>query len=94
MVAAVGGVEVDAKNPTRYSVYLGSGGMGLPDRDYYTDTTEKGENIKAKYKEYLTFLMGEAGFANAARLCVVFGQVTGTTPTDYRRQAPVTERDM
>ena len=35
-----------------------------------------------------------AGFANAARLCVVFRQVTGATPTDYRRQALVTERDM
>ena len=60
-----GGVEVDAKDPTKYSVYLGSGGLGLPDRDYYTDTTEKGENIKAKYKEYLTFLMDKAGYQDA-----------------------------
>ena len=61
-----GGIEVDAKETDRYSVYLGSGGLGLPDRDYYTDTTEKGENIKAKYKEYLTFLMGKAGYADPA----------------------------
>ncbi|MDP4573950.1 M13 family metallopeptidase [Qipengyuania sp. G39] len=57
-----GGVNVDAKETDRYSVYLSSGGLGLPDRDYYTDTSEKGENIKAKYKEYLTFLMGKAGY--------------------------------
>lgn len=61
-----GGVEVDAKETDRYSVYLGTGGLGLPDRDYYTDTTEKGENIKAKYKEYLTFLFGKAGYADPA----------------------------
>lgn len=61
-----GGVNVDAKETDRYSVYLSSGGLGLPDRDYYTDTSEKGENIKAKYKEYLTFLMGKAGYEDPA----------------------------
>ena len=31
----IGGfVNVDAKEPARYSVYLGAGGLGLPDRDY------------------------------------------------------------
>lgn len=69
-----GGVEVDAKETDRYSVYLGTGGMGLPDRDYYTDTTEKGENIKAKYKEYLTFLFGKAGYADpAGAMLAVYG---------------------
>ncbi|QPC98857.1 M13 family metallopeptidase [Qipengyuania soli] len=61
-----GGVEVDAKETDRYSVYLGTGGLGLPDRDYYTDTSEKGENVKAKYKEYLTFLFGKGGYADPA----------------------------
>ncbi len=61
-----GGVNVDAKETDRYSVYLSSGGLGLPDRDYYTDTSEKGENIKAKYKEYLTFLMGKAAYEDPA----------------------------
>ncbi len=69
-----GGVNVDAKETDRYSVYLSSGGLGLPDRDYYTDTSEKGENIKAKYKEYLTFLMGKAGYEDpAAAAMAVYG---------------------
>ncbi|MBX7539525.1 M13 family metallopeptidase [Qipengyuania sphaerica] len=59
-----GQVEVDAKEPDRYSVYLGSDGLGMPDRDYYLDETEKGEGIKAAYREYLTFLFTEAGYAN------------------------------
>ena len=61
-----GGVNVDAKETDRYSVYVSSGGLGLPDRDYYLDDSEKGEEIKAKYREYLTFLFGKAGYADAA----------------------------
>ena len=63
----VGGfVSVDAKEPTRYSVYVSSRGLGLPDRDYYLDESEKGRAIQEKYREYLAFLLGEAGTADAA----------------------------
>ena len=63
----VGGfVTVDAKEPTRYSVYVASGGLGLPDRDYYLDETEKGREIQAKYREYLAFLFQQAGYADPA----------------------------
>ena len=30
-------VEQDLKDNSRYTVYLGQGGLGLPDRDYYLD---------------------------------------------------------
>jgi putative endopeptidase len=60
-----GFVNVDAKEPTRYSVYVGSGGLGLPDRDYYLNSTPKDVDIQAKYKAYLAFLLGEAGYADA-----------------------------
>jgi putative endopeptidase len=63
----VGGfVSVDAKEPTRYSVYVGSGGLGMPDREYYFDESEKGLAIRKAYMDYLTFLMGEAGYSDAA----------------------------
>ena len=42
-------------------IQLGQGGLGLPDRDYYLDTSEKGVAIQTKYKEYLAFLLTEAG---------------------------------
>jgi putative endopeptidase len=57
-----GFVTVDAKEPTRYSVYCGSRGMGLPDRTYYMDDSEKGIGIQEKYREYMAFLLGEAGY--------------------------------
>ena len=37
-----------------------------PDRDYYLDTTEKGRAIQDKYKAYLAFLLGEAGYRDPA----------------------------
>ena len=61
-----GGVNVDAKEPTRYSVYVGAGGLGLPDRDYYLNSTPKDVEIQTKYREYLTFLLGQAGYSDAA----------------------------
>ncbi|MBX7458456.1 M13 family metallopeptidase [Qipengyuania sp. 1NDH17] len=63
----IGGfVNVDSKEPTRYSFYLGSGGLGMPDREYYFDESEKGLAVRKAYQDYLTFLMGEAGFEDAA----------------------------
>lgn len=59
-----GGVEVDAKEPDRYSVYMGSGGLGMPDRDYYLDASDKGEGIKQKYREYMAVLFEAAGYAD------------------------------
>ncbi|MDP4605806.1 MAG: M13 family metallopeptidase [Erythrobacter sp.] len=59
-------VSVDAKQPDRHIASVRLGALGLPDRDYYLDESEKGRAIQAKYKEYLAFLLGEAGYADAA----------------------------
>ncbi len=61
-----GSVSVDAKQPDRYIASVGFGGLGLPDRDYYLDDSEKGRSIQAKYKQYLAFLLGEAGYQDPA----------------------------
>lgn len=49
------GVSPDAKNPTSYAVYVSSGGLSLPDRDYYLkpDFAE----IRAKYLAYVVKLL-------------------------------------
>ena len=64
-----GGVSVDAKEPTRYSISVGAGGLGLPDRDYYLDETDAGKAIQAKYRDYLAFLLGKAGYADPGSNC-------------------------
>ena len=61
-----GYVSVDAKEPSRYSVYVGAGGLGLPDRQYYLDESAKGREIQAKYRDYLAFLFGKAGYEDPA----------------------------
>ena len=52
----------------------------------------KGLVIETSLK--MSTIARRTGFANAARLCVVFRRVAGLTPTAYRRQSLVTEQDM
>lgn len=61
-----GWVDVDSKSPDRYIFYVNTGGLGLPDRDYYFKDDDKSVETRAKYVEYLTFLLGEAGYDNPA----------------------------
>lgn len=58
-------VNNDAKNSTEYAVYLGQGGLGLPDRDYYFKDDEASLNIINQYKTYLTDMFSLAGHADA-----------------------------
>jgi putative endopeptidase len=55
------GIGDDAKDPTKAAVYMGQGGLSLPDRDYYLkpEFAEK----KAKYQAYVAQMLGMAGWA-------------------------------
>ncbi|MDC0886845.1 M13 family metallopeptidase [Altererythrobacter sp.] len=57
-----GFVNVDAKQPDRYVAYIGMGGLGLPDRDYYLDDSEKGQDIQQKYKAYMAMMLEAGGY--------------------------------
>ena len=50
------GIDVDLKDPKRYAVYIGQGGLGLPDRDYYLKLEFAKQ--KAAYQAYVTTLFG------------------------------------
>ncbi len=54
-------VEVDAKNTTRYAMYISQGGLGLPDRDFYFRTDDKSQKNLAAYKEYIKSIFKLAG---------------------------------
>lgn len=58
-------VNNDAKNSTEYAVYLGQGGLGLPDRDYYFKDDEASLKIISDYKTYLLDMFTLAGHADA-----------------------------
>ena len=51
----------DAKDPLKYAVYLGQGGITLPDRDYYLE--EKFAPQRAAYEAYIAQMLKEAGWA-------------------------------
>ncbi|KPL69246.1 zinc metalloprotease [Erythrobacter sp. SG61-1L] len=58
------GITVDDKDPDAYIPAMGFSGMGLPDRDMYLVDSEKNREIQAKYKDYLGWMLGKAGYAD------------------------------
>jgi putative endopeptidase len=59
------GVELDLKDNTVYSGYLGQGGLGLPDRDYYLEDKASFVEIRAKYVKHIANMLKLAGIADA-----------------------------
>jgi putative endopeptidase len=67
------GIGADAKNPTRYAVHASSGGLSLPDRDYYLDA--KFADKKTAYEAYVAQLLTMIGWdkpAENAKAIVAF----------------------
>jgi putative endopeptidase len=55
------GAEPDPKNAGMMIVGIGAGGLGLPDRDYYTKTDAKSQATRQKFVEYMAHLLVLAG---------------------------------
>ena len=56
-------IGVDAKDPQHYAVYLGQGGLGLPDRDYYLEPSFAAQ--KAAYQAYVAQMLHLADWPDA-----------------------------
>jgi putative endopeptidase len=56
-------IDVDLKDPKHYAVYVGQGGLGLPDRDYYLKPDFAAQ--KAKYQQYVAQLLHLCGWPDA-----------------------------
>ena len=57
------GIGADFKAPDRYTVYIGQGGLGLPDRDYYLQPNFAKK--KAAYQAYVAQMLTLAGWPDA-----------------------------
>ena len=57
------GIDIDLKNPEAYALYLGQGGLGLPDRDYYLKDSFAPQ--REAYRAYAETLLGLAGWPDA-----------------------------
>ncbi|EPL9568304.1 M13 family metallopeptidase [Providencia rettgeri] len=54
-------VDLDAKAPETYVLYVGQGGLGLPNRTYYLDDTPQMQDIRKSYIAYIATMLKLAG---------------------------------
>jgi putative endopeptidase len=55
------GVMADFEDAESYLVYLGQGGLGLPDRDYYLGDDERSTAIQEAYRAHVAAQLGNLG---------------------------------
>ncbi|HEY1482339.1 MAG TPA: M13 family metallopeptidase, partial [Candidatus Acidoferrum sp.] len=48
-----------------YKAYLMQGGLGLPDREYYLDDSERGRKLRTQYQTHVAAILKLAGFSDA-----------------------------
>jgi predicted metalloendopeptidase len=53
-------VAQDLDDPTQYSPFLLQGGLGMPDRGYYVDTSASMAGIRPKYQQHVAAMLGLA----------------------------------
>jgi endothelin-converting enzyme/putative endopeptidase len=82
----------DLSEPTRYGVYAGQGGLGMPNRDYYLLEGAKYDAYRTAYKAYLTKLQQLAGIADAvAKADRIFALETAIAKVHWK---PEDSRDV
>jgi len=59
------GSNQDYGDATQVIAFAGSGGIGLPDRDYYTKTDAKSKEIRAKYRQHVARMLMLTGQSKA-----------------------------
>ncbi len=59
-------VGQDAKQATRYIVYVSQSGLGLPDRDYYFKQEPRFVEVRSAYQKYIEKLLALGGEQDAA----------------------------
>lgn len=60
-----GNIALDRKNPDRYLVGIGVGGLGLPDKDFYLNPEPRFVQIRAAYLQHVITMLGFAGVTDA-----------------------------
>ncbi len=55
------GVSPDLKNSTVYSIYIGTGDLGLPERDYYVKDDSASVALRDAYQEHMAKMLGMIG---------------------------------
>ena len=59
------GIGQDSKDPNRYVPFVGQGGIGLPNRDYYLKSDEASAKTQEAYRAHLAAMLRLTGVADA-----------------------------
>lgn len=89
------GIGIDQKNPNRYVVVIGQGGLSMPDREYYLSDKPRFVEIRNKFHAHLKRMLELAGEPDAStRARAIFDLETRTAhqhwPQEQRRQRDLT----
>ena len=85
----------DAKNSSQVIVSAGQGGLGLPNRDYYTKTDSRSETIRTAYVDHIAKtlqLLGEsadAAKANAGKVMALEMMLANASRTPVELRDPL-----
>ncbi|WKE66119.1 peptidase M13 [Gallaecimonas kandeliae] len=60
-------VGADAKDSLKNAAYVDQSGLGLPNRDYYLDKSDKYQKIRDAYVSYISDQLKNAGFDNTEK---------------------------
>jgi predicted metalloendopeptidase len=85
-------VDVDAKQPDRYIVYMTQAGLGMPNRDYYLE--QKFADKQAKYKAYIEQILTLTGVSGAAETAAAIYDVEHRLAEVHWAPAKRRERDL
>jgi putative endopeptidase len=81
-------VAQDLDDPTQYSPFLFQGGLGMPERSYYLDSSATMATIRAKYRDHVAAMLGLAGVPDtAAKAAAIAALETRIAEVHWTRQA-------
>ena len=87
-------ISSDSKDSNSNIVHVGQGGLGMPDRDYYTNTDERSEKIRAEYIDHLEkmfVLLGDSkkmAVKNAKTIMAIETQFAENSMTRVEQRDP------
>ena len=58
-------INQDDKDSTRYVIFVVQSGLGLPDKEYYTDETERGLQLRDGYVAFVEKILATSGYDDA-----------------------------
>jgi putative endopeptidase len=80
-------VAQDLDDPTHYSPFLLQGGLGMPDRSYYLDSSSTMASIRGKYQEHVAAMLKLANIPDAdAKAAAIVRLETAMAKAHWTRQ--------